>query len=482
VAQPEVRKPATAAATVMRRAESVVRVNVTWQSYDFIRPWSKKQQCSRRGLGAVLAGGRVLVTGEMVADASFVELEKPESAEKTPARVVLVDYEANLALIEPSDAKFLDGFKPLAPRDAGVGDRVSLLQLESTGAEASTGGLVTTVEVRRYPAEDISLLVYRVSSAMQYRENSFTLPVVSDGGLAGLLMRYDQRSQTADLVPAPVIAHFLKDAKEKEYAGFPRAGIGFATMRDPQLRRYAGLNGTDVGGIYITEVLPKSPAAEAGLKVGDVVLLVDGRLIDQDGNYSDERYGKLSVNHLLTTLHHSGERAVFKILRDGKREEIAVTLRHRKADDHVIPPYVIGTQPRYYVLGGLVLTELSRQFLKEWGPEWPKKAPERFLYYDRYQNELFQDGQKRLVILTQVMPTPLTIGYEQLNSLVVTKINDVPLRSLADVEAAVAKPLNGFHKIEFEDDPTMIFLDAAQVEKSAKPLRKSYGLPSLKNL
>jgi hypothetical protein len=317
---------------------------------------------------------------------------------------------------------------------------------------------------------------------MQYRENSFTLPVVRDGGLAGLLMRYDQRSQTADLVPAPVIEHFLKAAQAKEYSGFPRAGIAFAAMRDPQLRHYAGLNGGDAGGIYITEVVPKGPAAEAGVKAGDVLLAVDGRAVDQDGNYADERYGKLSVNNLLSTLHIDGDRALFKILRDGKPQEITVTLRQRRPEDRVIPPYTVDTQPRYYVLGGLVFTELSRQFLKEWGQDWAKKAPERFLYYDRYQGTLFQDGQKRIVILTQVMPTPLTIGYEQINSLVVTKINDVPLKSLADVAAAVAKPLNGFHKIEFEDSPRVIYLDAAQVEQTAEKLRKAYGLPSLENL
>jgi S1-C subfamily serine protease len=481
-AAPKVAPQPVAAATSARHADSVVRVNITSQAWDFIRPWSKKAPGGRRGLGAVLDGGRVLVTGEMVANATYIELEKPESGEKSPARVVQVDYEANLALIEPSDAHFLDAFKPLPLRDAAVGDQVSMLQLESTGAQVATSALVTTVEVRRYPAEDISLISYRLSSPMQYRENSFTLPVVKGGALTGVLMRYDQRQQTADLVPAPVIAHFLKAAQSKEYGGFPRAGVGFAPMRDPQLRHYAGLDGGGAGGIYITEVLPKGPAAEAGIKVGDVVLSVDGHDVDQDGNYNDDLYGKLSIHHLLTTQHFDGERAVFKILRDGKPQEIAVTLRHRNAGDYVIPPYSVDEQPHYYVLGGLVLTELSRQFLKEWGADWDKKAPERFVYYDRYQGDLFQDGQKRVVILTQVMATPLTIGYEQLNGLVVTKINGVELKSLADVEKALAQPVNGFHKIEFNDDPAMIFLDAAEVEKEAGSLRRDYRLPSLKHL
>ncbi len=45
--------------------------------------------------------GRVLVTADLVANQNYVELERAESGEKTAANVVVVDYEANLALLEP---------------------------------------------------------------------------------------------------------------------------------------------------------------------------------------------------------------------------------------------------------------------------------------------------------------------------------------------------------------------------------------------
>jgi S1-C subfamily serine protease len=66
----------------------------------------------------VLAGNRVLVTAQMAADATYIELELPESGQKIPAKVVAVDYEANLALLEspPSDKQkaFFAGLKPMA--------------------------------------------------------------------------------------------------------------------------------------------------------------------------------------------------------------------------------------------------------------------------------------------------------------------------------------------------------------------------------
>ena len=44
---------------------SVVRVNVTNQPWDFGRPWGKRPPFSRRAIGTVLTGNRVLVTAEL---------------------------------------------------------------------------------------------------------------------------------------------------------------------------------------------------------------------------------------------------------------------------------------------------------------------------------------------------------------------------------------------------------------------------------
>lgn len=459
----------------------VVRVNVTNQTWDFIRPWSKRAPSTRRALGAVLAGNRVLVTAELVANANYIELEKAESGEKVAASVEQVDYEANLALIKTPDEKFLAGIKPLELTDASVGDSIAIWQLENTGALLSTNAIVTTVEASRYPIDDTALLVYRLATSLQYRDGSFTVPAVKNGKLVGMLMRYDPRSQSADAIPAPVIAHFLKDATGKSYGGFPRAGMDYSGMRDPQLRHYAGLNGNPGGGVYITAVQKGSPADKAGLRAGDVLLEINGQAVDQDGNYADPHYGKISIIHLISTRGYAGDKLKLHIFRDGKAQDIEVTLAHRALEDYVIEPYTIDKAPRYYVLGGLVFQELSRQYLKEWG-DWQKKAPERFVYYDRFQSELFEGGPKKIVILSQVLPSENTVGYEELNNLVVTKINNVRLNSLADIAAAVEHPVDGFHKVEFEDSPHVIYLDAKKVADDAPALMSNYGLRSLKRV
>src|SRR4051812_28534948 len=52
---------------------SLVRVNVTGQAYDFVRPWQKRAPSQKRAIGAVLPQGRVLVTADLVANQNYIE-------------------------------------------------------------------------------------------------------------------------------------------------------------------------------------------------------------------------------------------------------------------------------------------------------------------------------------------------------------------------------------------------------------------------
>jgi S1-C subfamily serine protease len=461
---------------------SLVRVNVTGQPYDYFRPWQKKAPQSKRALGAVLSKGRVLVTADLVANQNYVELERAESGEKSAANVQVIDYEANLALLEPAEKNFLDGITPLdIATDTVVGDRLAAWQLEPTGALVATEGLVTTIQMTHYPVDVGQFLTYRVSISMQYRENSYTIPLVKNNKLAGLLLRYDSRAQLVDAIPAPIITHFLKDAGTEKYGGFPSAGFSFFPTRDPQLRTFAGQTGKP-GGVYVTSVEPNMPAVKAGLQVGDIVTEIGHNGIDQNGNYVDPLYGKIELTNLLTAHAFAGDNVPFQVQRDGKPLQFNVTLEHRAAKNYVVAPYNLDQPPLYYVLGGVIFQELSRQYLKEWGANWQKEAPQRFVYLDRFQSELFPEGHRKVVVLSQVLPANATIGYDDLAYLVVKKVNGAEVKSLADLAEAVKHPIDGFIKIETEEDPKQIELEAAQVAAEAPALQENYGIPSLERL
>jgi S1-C subfamily serine protease len=462
---------------------SIVRVNVTNQPWDFLRPWGKRPPFSRRAIGAVLPGGKVLVTAELVANTTYLEFESPEGGAKVPATIDVVDYDANLALLKTEDANFLKAYKPLELTTAHVGDNLSIWQLEATGTLLVTPGTMTSAEVSRYPIADLPLLVYRLTANLQFRDSSFTMPVVKDGKLVGILMRFDNNSKNTELVPTPVIEHFLKDAADGAYAGFPRAGMGFASTRDPMFRRFLALDTAKAsGGVYVTQVLKDSPAAKAGLQEGDTILQVGDDAVDQDGNYDDPDYGKLAIGHVLSTHHFVGETLKFSIVRKGEKKDLEITLDRRAPELYVSDPYIIDRAPTFYILGGFVLQELSRQYLKEFGNDWVKRAPQDLVYLDRYQTDLFPDGPKKIVILSRVLPSDATIGYEQLRGLVITKVNGVALQSLAELPAALAQATDGLHKIEFDGDPGRVWIDAAAAEALGPVLKQSYRIPILQRL
>ena len=223
---------------------SVVRVNVTDQPDDFIHPWSKRSAFTHRALGAVLSGNRVLVTAELVADSTYVEFEKAESGEKTPATVETVDYEANLAILKPLDANFLKGIKPLELQEAKVGDNVSVWQLENTGSLLTTSALLTTVEVSHYPVGNAAMLIYRLTSLPLPRQQLHGA-CLCEGRQALPVFSYalrDARTQNVDVIPAfgdPAFSSMPR--RRRTIHGFPKPVCIYASMRNPELRSYAGL-------------------------------------------------------------------------------------------------------------------------------------------------------------------------------------------------------------------------------------------------
>ncbi len=473
--------PKTVISAENLKASNVVRVNVTSQAYDFSRPWSKRAPASKHALGAVLEGKRVLVTAECVANATYVELETPNGELKQAATVESVDYEANLALLKPETGSVLEGCSGLPLVRAKVGDSLSVWQLEANGNRMASTGQMTTAEVSRYPIDESSFLVYRVSVPLQMRDGSATLPVVKDGKLAGMLLRYDSATNLLDVIPSPVIEHFLRDSLKRPYEGFPRLGLAFGPTKDPQLRQYLKLD-QHKGGVLVTQTLPKGPAADAGIEKGDILLEIDGNPLDSNGNYLDPDYGRISFAHLVCTRHFERDSLPVKIVRNGKAEERKVTIARRHPEQFLSEPYVFDKAPRYHVLGGLVFQELSRTYLKEFGSDWVHKAPMELLNIDRTQSEMENDKRERVVFIGRVLPSQVTIGYEGVRYQVVRSINGVPLKSLADMPKALSALQGEDHIIELASEPFKLFIDAKAATEIAPSLQRSYRIPALNNV
>lgn len=464
--------------------KSIVRVNATLQDYSFLRPWEKGAPTPRRGLGAVLEGNRVIITAEMCVNSTYLELEHPSSGARVTARIAGIDYEANLAVLEPadSDSKVFEGLEPLAlDESVSPGETLNVWQVEDNGDGVSTDVEVLRVDVGRYFIPGSVFLLYQVKGSLQARTNSFTLPVVKNGKLVGMLLSYSSKEQTASVLPAPIIKAFLADLEDGEYQGFPNLGISFAQTLDETFRDFTKIADKE-GGIFVREVGKGGSADKAGIKKGDVILSIAGQPVDSRGNYNHPEYGKLSFSHLVRGGAKVGETIRLDLIRDGKPLSVDVPLTRKQPGEFLIDPYMFDRGPKYLIYGGLIFQELTLPYLESWGEDWTNRAPFNLVYANADPHPFEEEGREKLVFLSNVLKTPSTLGYESINSVIVSKVNGVFIKNIKDLaDAFAAVPENGLHTVEFNDYPKVIYVDD-RVSKLVNQQLIQYGIGQLERL
>jgi S1-C subfamily serine protease len=444
-------------------AASVIRINSTSQSWNPGQPWEKTPPRDLRSLGAIVAPGQVLTTGEMVADATYLELESPDGSRTAQAEIVAVDYEANLALLtvksEEDRKTFFEGTRPFSLAESpSIGDALQIFQVEDNGTTLLTTGTLQSVDVASSFLPNQSFLTYLVKASMQGAASSFSLPVVKGGALVGILLSYDSGDQISDVLSTDVVAHFLANAKEGKYAGFPSLGVAITRTEDPSFRKFLKLT-PEQGGLYISTVRPGGAADLAGIKKGDVLLSAAGFPIDKRGYYQHPNYGSVFWGHLVRGESATGDEIKLGIQRDGQPMEITATLTREEPEDHLVPDYRFDRAPNFLVKGGFIFQELSRPVLEAFGKDWSSRAPLNLL--DAYENpEKYEDKLQRVIFLSGSIPTPATVGYESLRNLIVKKVNGIEIDSMKTLIEAFDKPsADNIHSIEFLEENFTAYLD-----------------------
>jgi S1-C subfamily serine protease len=441
---------------------SVVRINSTQQSWNPGQPWEKNPPAQRRALAAIVAPQRVLTTSEMVADATYLEFESPDGTEFCQAKVIAVDYEANLALLGPSNeaegARLFGKSVPLGlTAPPKIGDTLEILQIEDNGLALLTPGSLRSIDITSNFLPGYSFLTYLVKASMQSAASSYSLPVLKDGKLSGVLISYDSKDQICDVASTDIILRFLNAATAGGYKGFPSLGISIARTEDASFRQWLKLNDSQ-GGLYIQTVRKGGAAELAGVKKGDVLLSIDGQPIDRRGYYQHPNYGSVFWGHLVRGEKSTGDVITLSLLRDGQPLEVKATLTREEETSKLVPGYTFGKAPNYLIKGGLIFQELTRPLLEAYGKTWQSTAPLDFL--DALRNpEKYEDKMDRVIFLSGAIPTPATVGYESLRNLIVRKVNGKEIRNMKGLIDAFDGNLGELHSIEFAEEDFKVYLD-----------------------
>jgi hypothetical protein len=337
----------------------------------------------------------------------------------------------------------------------------------------SASGAVRLVRAGRHGLSRLSLLTVDVTTTMEGGGDSEV--VVAGDEVIGLAT--GKSGDQIAVMASPALRQFLADAAGETYHGFARAGIGWQDLTNPDLRAALGLTSAE-GGIRLTRVLPHGSGADA-LRPGDVILEIGGYPLDPTGQFEHPLYGRMSFPLLFTDGREPGEALPLKVLRDGQRSTVAVTLKRMLAQDDRIPPYVFERGPDYAVVGGLVFQDLTGPYLSTWG-DWSRRAPPRLLVaYDREGQEPSPE-RPRIILLTSVLPDPANLGYQDQRDLIVDKVNGRPVGSMDDLRQAFREPQGGFHVVELVPGQSMrrIVLDASEAQAAADRIRAAYGVPA----
>lgn len=476
--------PAASSAAAISLKAAVVRLNSTVQSWSASQPWEKTNPSSRRALAAIVGPAQVLSTAEMVANATYLEFESADGSRFAPAKVLAVDYEANLALLGPADAVAgAEFFAATRPAEVGeparIGDPLTIYQIDDSGMEIRTAGVLRGVDLESGLLQQQAFLTYRVKASMQSAASSYSLPVFSGDKVVGVLFGYNSKDQMCDVSAPELLRRFLQAAASPPYQGMPSLGVAVATTEDPAFRQWLKL-ADEQGGLYLSKVRKGSAAAAGGLVEGDVLLAVDGHVIDRRGYFQHPAYGSVSWGHLVRGEKAVGEVVSLALLREGKPLTLEITLTRELEQDKLVPGHAFGLAPAYLVKGGLIFQELTLPLLEAFGQEWAARAPLNLL--EVYQEpERFQNGNRRIVVLSGVIPTPATVGYESLRNLIVRKANGEAVRDIQSLAAAFAANDQPRHSIQFDQDDFTIHLDEALAASVDAELRQR-GISKLQRL
>ena len=84
------------------------------------------------------------------------------------------------------------------------------------------------------------------------------------------------------------------------------------------------------------------------------------------------------------------------------------------------------------------------------------------------------------VVLSQVVPDPVNIGYENLHNAVIDQINGIKIKQISDIPNALKSPINGFDVFTFAagEPVQQAVLDASEIDRANEEIMTHYHIPA----
>jgi serine protease Do len=234
--------------------------------------------------------GYIITNAHVVSGAQVVQVVLPSGSSNgslqsilstktniVPARVVGVSREIDLALLKVDNVK-LEALAIASYRNLRQGEVVLAFGSPEGLRNTVTLGVVSSVARQTDPD---SPMVYIQTDAPINPGNSGGPLVNVDGAVVGvntfILSQSGGNEGLGFAIPSSVVAVAYQQLKKFGHLHRAQVGIGLQTIT-PVLA--AAMNLPRSYGVIVSDVEPGGPALEAGIRIGDVLLTIDGRMAE----------------------------------------------------------------------------------------------------------------------------------------------------------------------------------------------------------
>ena len=299
-------------------ADSVVEITTEVEMQSF---WNTQTVEAGAGSGVIISEDGYIITNNHVIEDSNNVIVKLTNGETYPATLVGTDAETDIAIIK-IEATGLKAATIGNSSELEVGDIVVAIgnPLGQLGGTV-TDGIVSALD-RTITTSDGETRNLMQTNAAVNPGNSGGGLFNDRGELIGIVNAKTSETGVEGLgfaIPIDDVKDIINDLMENGYVtGRPFMGATLVTINSPQTMMQAGVDRT---GVYIYSLVENGASEQAGLQVGDYVLMVDGTVVST----SDE------VKNIIRD-HEVGDTVTFTILRGNETLEIPVTLAEQPAE------------------------------------------------------------------------------------------------------------------------------------------------------
>ncbi len=449
---------------------SVVKISVIKQEYDYSQPWQKSKQSKSSGSGCIIEGNRILTCAHVVEFGEFIEIRKPKDSRKYTASIEYIAPEYDLAILRIEDSSFFRKTEPVTIGDLPMsGNKLTVYGFPTGGNDLSiTSGIVSRIENIEYSYSNHLDLGIQIDAAINPGNSGG--PVISDTTLIGLVFQVRNSGQNIGyMIPTTVIKSFLNDIADSVYDGPVPLLLQWQSLESPTLRRCYGVLDT-ISGVLINKVNYCS-ALRGYLRPDDILIEVDSLMIQNDGSTYLSNGIKTTFETIIKN-KVTNDTVHLRLLRQGVDTGIFVPLRYTYFKHYLLPK--VNLEPKYYIEGGFVFTTPSFNYFQN-ESYWQFYNPYlSYIYYSR----IFADNEKEeIVMIASVLPHKSNIGYHDLSNRIVEKVNSKTIRNFSDLVNVFKEDTDIF--IIEDNTGRKYAIEGRNKDATNEEVKSRFGIPNL---